>query len=87
MQKLPESLEHANHFHQWIDAANGKIESTGAPFEYSGPLTEAVLMGTVINRWPKETFQWDATACKFTGNSQSVKEANALLAPAYRTDW
>lgn len=87
MQKLPESLEHANHFHQWIDAANGKIESTGAPFEYSGPLTEAVLMGTVINRWPKETFQWDATTCKFTGNSQSVKEANALLAPAYRTDW
>ena len=87
MSKLPPTVESGNHFHQWIDAAQGKIESTGAPFEYAGPLTEAVLMGTVINRWPQETFDWDAATCKFTGNSKSVKEANALLAPAYRTGW
>ncbi len=87
MKKLPQTVQKGNHFHQWIDAAQGKIESTGAPFQYAGPLTEAVLMGTVINRWPTETFDWDAAACKFKGDSQAVKEANALLAPAYRTGW
>lgn len=87
MAKLPEKSGHTNHFHDWIDAAVGQTENCDAPFEYSGPLTEAVLMGTVINRWAKETFEWDAASCKFAGDSDRVKKANALLGPAYRTGW
>ncbi len=87
MAKLPETLDHTNHFHDWIDAAIGEKDETGAPFGYAGPLTEAVLMGTVINRWPKIKFEWDAVKCQFSGDSEEVKQANALLKPAYRTGW
>jgi predicted dehydrogenase len=87
MEKLPEKMAHSNHFHDWIDAAIGQKEKASAPFEYSGPLTEAVLMGTVINRWAKETFDWNAQECKFEGDSANVEKANALLKPKYRTDW
>ncbi|MFT7633091.1 MAG: putative dehydrogenase [Mariniblastus sp.] len=87
MEKLPEKLAHTNHFHDWIDAAIGQKEKAGAPFEYSGPLTEAVLMGTVINRWADQEFAWNASECRFEGDSEEVKIANALLAPKYRSGW
>ena len=87
MESLPAKVPHANHFHEWIDAALGDPTATGAPFSYAGPLTEAVLMGTVINHWPEMTFDWDATNCQFLGDSEEVKQANALLRPAYRTGW
>ncbi len=87
MEKLPEKVESTNHFHDWIDAAIGQKENASAPFEYSGPLTEAVLLGTVINRWPEKAFDWDAANCKFSGDGAEVAQANALLSPKYRTGW
>ena len=84
MDNLPPVVPSINHFHEWIDVALGKKETTGAPFGYSAPLTEAVLLGTIINRWPKKTFQWNAQACCFEGETVEVSEANQLLAPAYR---
>ena len=84
MDKLPPVVPSVNHFQEWIDVAIGKQETTGAPFSYSGPLTEAVLLGTIINRWPKEEFIWDAKSCRFEGDSEMTKEANRLLAPLYR---
>lgn len=87
MKNLPEPVAAANHYHEWIDVAMGDQEQTGAPFGYSGPLTEAVLMGTIINRWPNMAFNWDAAKCEFTGDSDAVKQANALLRPKYRTGW
>ncbi|MFK7768723.1 MAG: Gfo/Idh/MocA family protein [Mariniblastus sp.] len=87
MEKLPEKAPHTNHFHDWIDAAVGEKESAEAPFGYSGPLTEAVLLGTVINRWPEMEFAWDAKNCKFAGDSAEVAEANSLLSPKYRAGW
>ena len=87
MEKLPEKVASTNHFHDWIDAAIGQKEQAGAPFEYSAPLTEAVLLGTVINRWPEMAFDWDAANCKFAGDSAEAAEANALLRPKYRAGW
>jgi predicted dehydrogenase len=87
LQNLPKKEENSNHFHDWIDAAVGEKESASAPFDYAGPLTEAVLLGTIINRWPDQEFGWDATTCKFTGDGDEVSQANALLAPAYRKGW
>lgn len=87
MTELPENMGSANHFHDWIDAALGEKEKATAHFEYGGPLTEAVLMGTVINRWPDLEFAWDAKSCKFSGDAKEVAEANALLGPAYRNGW
>ena len=71
-----------NHYHQFINAALGKGETT-APFSYSGPLTQTVLMGTVINRCPKEKLIWDAEACRFTNKP----EVNQYLRRSYRAGW
>ena len=80
---LPAEEKAVNHFHEWIDAATGRKEATSTPFSFSGPLTEAVLLGIVINRWPNKKFGWDAAKCQFTGAGSEVAEANALVAPAW----
>lgn len=87
VEKLPEKVASTNHFHDWLDAAAGKKEKASAPFEYAGPLTEAVLLGTIINRWPEETFAWNAEQCQFEGGDNKITDANALLGPKYRTGW
>ena len=71
-----------NHWHQFVEAALGRGKTT-CPFAYSGPLTETVLMGTVINRFPKEKLLWDARACRFTNKP----EATPHLRRTYRDGW
>ena len=71
-----------DHYKQFVEAALGRGKTT-TPFSYSGPLTETVLMGTVVNRFPKEKLLWDAKACRFTNKP----EANAHLRRTYRDGW
>jgi len=71
-----------DHYHQFIDACLGKGKTT-TPFSYSGPLTESVLMGTVINRFPQEQLIWDAKGLNFTNKP----EANKYLRRQYRDGW
>jgi predicted dehydrogenase len=80
---LPKAAKAVNHFLEWIDVAVGRKEATGTPFSFSGPLTEAVLLGVVINRWPDKKFAWNAKQCKFAGEGKEVIEANNLLAPKW----
>ncbi len=47
-----------------------------------GPMTEAVLLGTVAMRLPGETLKWDAAAGKFDSEA-----ANALIHEKYREGW
>lgn len=75
-------VETANHYTQFLEAVrnNGK---TWAGFDYSGPLTESVLLGSVATRFPKTTLEWNAKSLKFT----NLKEANQLIRRAYRKGW
>jgi predicted dehydrogenase len=68
-----------DHWKQFVEAVlgNGK---TLAHFDYSGPLTEAVLLGSVATRYPHTTLQWNARKTAFT----NVKEANAYVRRTYR---
>ncbi len=75
-------LERVNHYHQFADAVLGKAK-TSAPFDYSGPLTEAVLLGPLATRFPKTTLQWNAAKMKF-GNS---REASGYVRRKYRAGW
>jgi predicted dehydrogenase len=77
-----EPEEGANHYHQFIDAALGKGK-TSAGFDYSGPMTESVLLGSVASRFPKETLEWDAAALSF----KNVAAANQFVRRAYRAGW
>ncbi|MBL9093594.1 MAG: Gfo/Idh/MocA family oxidoreductase [Planctomycetaceae bacterium] len=72
-------LEPRNHYHEWVDACRGEGK-TSAGFAYAGPLTEALLLGVVANRFPDEQLEWDAGQLKVT----NVAAANKLLTSEYR---
>jgi predicted dehydrogenase len=73
---------HQNHYLQFVEACRGNGK-TSAPFDYSGPLTESVLLGCLATRFPKTTLEWDAASMKVT----NVKEANAFVRRHYRKGW
>ncbi len=72
----------ASHWIEFVDACRGEAE-TGASFDYSGPLTEAVLLGNVASFYPKKTLYWDATRGEIT----NLEEANEHLRRTYREGW
>ena len=78
---MPEA-ERTDHYHEFADAVLG-IGKTSAPFDYAGPLTEAVLLGPLATRFPNTTLQWNGEKAKFTHD----KEANQFLRRKYRTGW
>jgi predicted dehydrogenase len=71
-----------NHWHQFVNAVRGEGKTT-ANFDYAGPLTEAVLLGSVASRFPQQTLEWNAAALKFT----NVDTANQYVRRAYRAGW
>lgn len=79
--KLPEVTAN-NHYHQFVDAAMGKGQTSTA-FDYSGPLSETVLLGSLATRFPKTTLQWNSAKLKF----QNEKQANVFLKRPYRSGW
>src|SRR5439155_1910287 len=71
-----------NHYLQFVEACRGN-GTTSTPFDYSGPLTESVLLGCLATRFPKTTLEWDADKLQVSGS----KEANALVRRRYRKGW
>jgi hypothetical protein len=75
-------LEVVSHYNQFVDAVLGNGKTT-AGFDYSGPLTEAVLLGPLATRFPKTTLAWNSQKMKFT----NLAEGNRHIANSYRTGW
>jgi predicted dehydrogenase len=73
---------HENHYLQFVEACRGNGR-TSAPFDYAGPLTEAVLLGCLATRFVKTTLNWDAAKLEIANN----KEASALVRRRYRKGW
>lgn len=76
--KLPEG----NHYHLFADACLGGAR-TESHFAQTGPMTEAILLGTVAVRLPGQKLVWDAAQSKVT----NLSEANRLLRRTYRDGW
>ncbi|MGC9329884.1 MAG: Gfo/Idh/MocA family protein, partial [Candidatus Hinthialibacter sp.] len=69
-------------FHkEWIQACKGGQPAT-CNFDYSGPMTETVLLGNLAYRIGKE-FEWNAEAMQAAG----CPEAEPHLRPEYREGW
>ena len=68
-----------NHYHQWVDACLGEGE-TSMDFDLAGPLTEALLLGVVANRFPNEQLDWNSELL----NVSNINEANSLIQRNYR---
>ena len=79
--ELPQLEEH-NHYQQWTNAIRG-ADKTTSHFDYAGPLTETVLLGTVACRFPGQKLDWDSAGLKFT----NFADANQYLHREYRKGW
>jgi predicted dehydrogenase len=75
-------LDSQNHYLQFVEACRGN-GSTSTPFSYSGPLTEAVLLGCLSTRFRNTTLEWDAAGLRVT----NVREADAFVRRRYRRGW
>jgi len=76
---LPRSIGHHN---EWVKACK-EGTPTRSNFDFAGPLTEAVLLGTVCVRLGGRKLEWDAANLKVT----NVPEANDYLHYEYRSGW
>ena len=75
---LPEA-EQGHHWTEWAEACL-KGGKPGANFDYSGPLTEAVLLGSVAVRFPQATLNWNGPKLQF----ENERKANEYLRRTYR---
>ncbi|MBW3541783.1 MAG: Gfo/Idh/MocA family oxidoreductase [Planctomycetes bacterium] len=75
-------LDDLNHYTQWSRALIGEGKTTSS-FDYAGPLTETVLLGTVAARFLNETLEWDAQNLKVT----NLPKANDYIHQEYRQGW
>lgn len=86
----------AGHYTQWVEACMkgyGKMELS-SPFEYAGPMTEAILMGNLALRSyamrdskgshiGRKKLLWDARNMKIT----NFDDANQFVKREYRSGW
>ena len=71
-----------NHYHSFVVACLGGPK-TESHFAQSGPMTEAILLGTVAIRNPDILLEWDTEKMKFP----NYPDANKYLHRKYRKGW
>jgi len=77
-------LKPINHYHEFINAIQAKPGAMlQASFDYAGPLTEMVLLGTVALRYPDQDLKWDAANLKVT----NLDGAGCFVRRPYRKGW
>lgn len=79
--KMPQ-IEPINHYFQWVEAVRGSGKTTTS-FDYSGPLTESVLLGPLATRFPKTTLEWNSKKLKFTNSADATRHVRRQ----YRAGW
>jgi predicted dehydrogenase len=75
-------FDQRNHYHHFVDACLGG-PMTECHFGQAGPMTEAILLGTVAVRIPDARLAWDAQRMRVLDNP----DANRLLRRTYREGW
>jgi predicted dehydrogenase len=81
--KMPESFlsRGVNHYQDWVKACKGGPKPL-SNFDYSGPLSETILLGNVAALANKK-LEWDGPNLKVT----NMPEANKHLKRKYREGW
>ena len=72
------------HVKEWVMACKGEkpLDYAKSNFAYSGPFTEAVLLGNIAVRMGRR-LEWDGKNMQFT----NVPEANQYVSKEYRAGW
>ena len=81
-KRVPKTIPRIPGIHRdWVNAIKEGKKSC-SDFSYSGPLTEAILLGTLAIRTGK-TVKWDAEKLEIIGNPEAAK----LINPEARKGW
>jgi hypothetical protein len=79
----PSIVKSIGHHAEWVEACRkNDPTATTCRFDYSGPLSETVLLGTVAYRVGK-AIEWDAANLKVT----NAPEADQYIKREYRKGW
>jgi predicted dehydrogenase len=86
-KRPPKSIERIpvgsdGHELDWIRACKGG-KPASSNFDYSGPLSETVLMGNLAVRFPGRPLFWNGEAMEVTNDA----DANAYVKRVYREGW
>jgi predicted dehydrogenase len=76
-------LEPRDHWKEFVDCCLKGGALPSANFDYSAPLTEAVLLGCLASDFPGEELRWNAPELKITGHPGAQK----LVTRQYRAGW
>lgn len=87
LPKIPKTIERipggqSGHEKDWVRACKGGPPAS-SNFDFSGPLSEMVLMGNLAVRFPNQQLLWDGADMRVTNNP----EANAFVRRQYRDGW
>ncbi len=77
-----EAAEDLSHYHGFVDGCLSGVQPSDG-FDYAGPLTEAVQLGNIAQRFPKKSLLWDAESLRFTNH----EAANKFVSKKYRSGW
>jgi hypothetical protein len=80
IDRIPDGI--SGHTMDWVRACKGGKQAS-SNFNYSGPLSEMVLMGNLAVRFPYQKLLWDGLKMEVTNNP----EANAYVRREYREGW
>jgi hypothetical protein len=83
-QRPPKTLPRSiGHHKEWLEACRGGGTVPRSNFGFAGPLTEAVLLGSVCVRNGGDQLDWDSENLKITNDP----DANQFLHYEYRKGW
>jgi predicted dehydrogenase len=80
---IPKTMERSpGHYEEWVEGCrSGKRPA--ASFDYTGPLTETILLGVLSLRAPGARLEWDAE----TQQVKNAPELNECIHTEYRKGW
>lgn len=82
-KKVPKTMERSpGHYEEWVIGCKTK-KRPAASFDYSGPMTESVLLGVLALRAPGRRLEWDSLNLKVTNHP----ELQQFIQPEYRKGW
>ena len=80
IERIPDGQN--GHEKDWVRACKGGKPAC-SNFEYSGPLSEMVLLGNLAVRFPDQRLLWDGPNMKVTNDD----DADAYIRRKYRAGW
>jgi predicted dehydrogenase len=82
-RSVPKTMERSpGHYQEWVQACKGGKRPV-ANFDYSGPMTETVLLGVLSLRAPGTRLEWDTANLKV----KNAPELNQFIHTEYRGGW